>query len=441
VLLPALLAAIGDGHERGRLPRLRSSRASGSAQPRPGMLDWRRLAGGVIRHPIPLCVGATVGLLLLALPFARLAPSRSDVRALPDDSEPRRVRDLLVRDFPAASLTPISLLVTMKDEVADDVQLGALYDYTRRLQRLPAVDRVESLLSYAGVRSRASAQALSPLVEQLEHHPSTARGQALRSILNDRQTLVRVITTAPPDSAAAQALVRRLRSERPPPGASVRAFGQAAALRDFAAALEARGPWMLATVATAMFIVLLVAFRSLILPLKAMLVTALSLTASFGALVFIFQDGRLESLLRYRALGTTDASLPVVMFAVVFGLSMDYEVLIIGRIREAWLRTHNPRTAVVEGLAQSGRLVTGAALIMIVVFSAFAAAPVVFVKALGLGMALAVALDASVVRLVLVPSAMALLGRYSWWLPAPSSRRRPRLHLVDSDDAPLPHAR
>jgi RND superfamily putative drug exporter len=190
---------------------------------------------------------------------------------------------------------------------------------------------------------------------------------------------------------------------------------------------------MLLVVATAMFGVLLAAFRSVVLPLKAMLLTGLSLSASFGALVYVFQDGRLQSLLRYHALGTTDASLPVVMFAVVFGLSMDYEVLILGRIREAWLKSGDTDAAIVDGLGRSGRLVTRAALLMIVVFSAFAAAPVVFVKALGLGMALAVALDASLVRMLLVPSTMALLGRRNWWLPSWPRRRRPRRppRLVD----------
>jgi trehalose monomycolate/heme transporter len=159
------------------------------------------------------------------------------------------------------------------------------------------------------------------------------------------------------------------------------------------------------------------AFRSVILPLKAMLMTALSLTASFGALVFIFQDGRLEKLLGYESLGSIDATLPVVMFASVFGLSMDYEVLILGRIREEYLRTGENDGAIAEGLAQTGRLVTSAALLMVVVFGAFSAAPLLFVKTLGIGMALAVALDATVVRMLLVPATMRLLGKLNWWAP------------------------
>jgi trehalose monomycolate/heme transporter len=208
-----------------------------------------------------------------------------------------------------------------------------------------------------------------------------------------------------------------LRAESPPAGARAYVFGQAPTLYDSVGGLKARAPWMLAVVGAAMFVVLFFAFRSMVLPVKAMVMTTLSLTASFGAIVYVFQDGRLQSLLHYHSLGTIDATLPVVLFAVVFGLSMDYEVLILGRIREAYLRTGDNRAAIVDGVTRTARLVTGAALLMISVFAACAAAPVVFVKAVGLGMAMAVALDATVVRMLLVPATMALLGRLNWWVP------------------------
>jgi RND superfamily putative drug exporter len=238
-----------------------------------------------------------------------------------------------------------------------------------------------------------------------------------RMILHGRYTTVRVISDAPPDSAVARKLVKAVRTTSPPRGASVGVFGSAASMRDSADSLRARVPWMVAIICVAMFVVLYIAFHSVVLPLEAMAMTTLSLTASFGAIVFIFQEGRLQRLLRYEAIGATDVTLPVVMFAVVFGLSMDYEVLILGRIRESWLRTRDNRRAIVEGLAHTGRLVTSAAVLMILVFSAFATAPVIYVKALGLGMALAVALDATIVRMLLVPATMALLGRYNWWSP------------------------
>ncbi|HXU68742.1 MAG TPA: MMPL family transporter [Polyangia bacterium] len=406
VMLPAMLAILGPRFERGRLPRL-GRRAQSDAH-------WRRLAHAVMRWRVAVTVVVTVGLVILALPFGRLHPARSDVRALPPDVEARQVVEDLGRDFPAISLTPMAVLVSMNGTLVDEDRLAELFDYTRRLAKLPAVDRVESVLSYAGAKTRDQAAALEPALTTVLEHPSSEKAHALATILRGRHTIVRVISAANPDSPAGQKLVDDVRTLPPPPGATARVFGQAAAERDFAAGLEARAPAMLVIVVAAMLALLYRAFRSIVLPIKAVLVTTLSLTASFGAIVFVFQEGRLEHLLRFHALGTIDAALPVVMFAIVFGLSMDYEVLIISRIREAWLRTHDTRGAIVDGLARTGRLVTGAAAIMIVVFSAFAAAPVVFIKALGLGMALAVALDATVVRLLLVPAAMALLGRLSW---------------------------
>jgi uncharacterized membrane protein YdfJ with MMPL/SSD domain len=397
VALPAALALLGDGLERGRLPGLRRERNW-----------WRRLAAGGVRHAPAVASVVVAGLLVLAAPFRRLLPSRADVRALPANEEPRRVAETIGREFPRAALVADSLLLEMDGDVTD--HLGELYDYSLRLGRQPGVARVESVLSFAGARDRDQAEALAPALESHRDQP------ALRTVLRGRRVLLRVVPSAGGE-ARARARVQALRRVRPPAGGQALLFGPAATLDDFARSTRSRVPWMLAVVGVSMFVILFIAFQSLVLPLKAMLMTALSLTASFGAVVFIFQDGRLQRLLGYRALGTTDASLPVVMFAVVFGLSMDYEVLILSRIREAWLAGCDNRVAVVEGVAQTGRLVTGAALIMVVVFAALSSAPLVFVKALGVGMALAVALDATVVRMLLVPSTMALLGRLNWWRP------------------------
>jgi RND superfamily putative drug exporter len=379
---------------------------------------WWRIALAATRHPALLCIVVTLGLVLLAQPFARLQPSRSDVRALPHDEAPRRVIEALARDFESATLTPVALIVSSDGDLIDEDRLGQLYDYLERVRRLPGVDDVESIFSFAKVHDREQAAALEPTLARFAAKKTPPGQPGLGAILHGRYTRVRVIARAPPDSPAGQHLVETLAALPPPPGGEVRLYGQAAALHDFAAGLRARARWMIVVVAVAMFVVLYFAFGTLVLPIKAMLMTALSLTASFGAIVFIFQDGRLQSLLGYEAVGTIDATLPVVMFAVVFGLSMDYEVFIIGRIRESWLRTGDNRLAIVEGLTQTGRLVTSAAAIMMVVFSAFAAASVLFIKALGFGMALAVILDATVVRLLLVPATMTLLGRLNWWKPS-----------------------
>jgi trehalose monomycolate/heme transporter len=413
VLLPALLSVIGARLERWRLPAFLRRRDV------PGLRDggWRRFAALVIRHRVAVCVGATLFLLLLASPFTRLQPSRSDVRALPKSEEPRRLSDLLTRDFPAATLTPTSVALVMDGDVIDEQRLGMLFDYTAELALLPGVSHVESILSYARAGDRDAAERLAPALERYAARP-TPRGQlGLGTIVRGPATLLRVVSQAPPDSPEGQRLVRAIRDLPPPAGARVLVYGQAVALYDFGHGLRVRAHAMLLFVAAAMFVILCFAFRTLVLPLKAMVMTSLSLTASFGALVYIFQDGRLQSLLGYEAAGTTDATLPVVMFAVIFGLSMDYEVLILGRVREEYLRTRDNDAAIVEGMARTGRLVTRAAAVMIVVFSAFTVAPVLFIKALGFGMALAIFLDATIVRMLLVPSTMALLGRLNWWAP------------------------
>jgi RND superfamily putative drug exporter len=359
----------------------------------------------------------TLFLLLLAAPFRRLKPSRADVRALPPSSEPRRVAAQLERDFPSLSLFPDHILVTFDDEVTRGLRMGDLWDYTERLKKVPGVERVESILSFADVKDRDGAEELGPML-------AGRNIPELRNAIHGPSALVRVVPLHPPDASFSHVRVDALRAIPPPPKARVLVGGQAATLVDFVSALRTHVPFMLALVGTAMFVILFLAFHSLVLPLEAMVMTTLSLTASFGASVFIFQDGRLERLLHYQSLGTTEATLPVVMFAVIFGLSMDYEVLILSRIRECRLSGCDDNQAIVEGLTRTGRLVTGAALLMLAVFSAFAAAPLTFVKALGLGMALAVALDATVVRMLLVPSTMALLGRANWWSP---NVRRARL--------------
>jgi uncharacterized membrane protein YdfJ with MMPL/SSD domain len=168
----------------------------------------------------------------------------------------------------------------------------------------------------------------------------------------------------------------------------------------------------------ATYVTLFLQFRSVILPIKAVLMNAMSIVASYGALVWIFQEGHLSRLLNFEPLGFVEASLPVVMFSLLFGLSMDYEVFLLSRMREVWDETGDNRLAVSTGLARSGRIITGAALILVVVAASFATADVVLIKALGLGIAIAVAIDATIVRALLVPATMRLLGHLNWWAPS-----------------------
>ena len=225
-----------------------------------------------------------------------------------------------------------------------------------------------------------------------------------------------------PNHPEALALVGDLRSVTgplaPPAGVTVAVGGGAAEVSDVVGRIAADFPRSALFIVVTTYIVLFLLLRSVVLPAKALIMNTLSIVASFGALVWIFQDGNLSAPLGFQPLGFVETSQPVILFCVLFGLSMDYEVFLLSRMREAWDRTHDNREAVATGLERSGRIVTSAALIVVIVAASFAFADIVLIKALGLGIAIAVALDATIVRALLVPATMRLLGEWNWWLPA-----------------------
>jgi RND superfamily putative drug exporter len=218
---------------------------------------------------------------------------------------------------------------------------------------------------------------------------------------------------------------------------SVQVTGDAAALSDYQDALLSRLPWALAIIGAATFVLLFLFTGSVVVPLKALAMNLLSLGATFGALVWVFQEGHLGALFGSEALGSLSITTPVLVFAIAFGLSMDYEVFLLGRIAETWRRTGDNDLAVAVGLQATGRIVTAAALLMVVVFGAFVAGGFSPVKQVGLGLALAVAVDATIVRMLLVPAVMTLMGRVNWWAPAPLRRFHGVVGLVE-EPAPTP---
>jgi uncharacterized membrane protein YdfJ with MMPL/SSD domain len=191
-------------------------------------------------------------------------------------------------------------------------------------------------------------------------------------------------------------------------------------------------------VALVSFVLLFVAFGSVLLPLKAIAMNALSLTATFGALVWIFQQGHLSGLLGFTPTGTIEATQPILMLAIAFGLSMDYEVFLLSRVREQWDHTGDNTTAVATGLQRTGRIITSAALLLVIVIGAFSTSGVTFIKMIGVGMIIAILLDATVVRALLVPATMRLLGRYNWWAPRPLARFWDRYGHREHSQAPTP---
>jgi RND superfamily putative drug exporter len=253
----------------------------------------------------------------------------------------------------------------------------------------------------------------------------------------DDVTRVNVFSDEQPDSDGGRAVVDRIRALPVPDGASdTLTAGLSSRSRDFMASFTHSVPFALAIVVGVTAIVLFLTFGSILLPIKAVLMSLLSITASFGALVWIFQDGNLSGLLGFDPSGTIIASTPILMFAILFGLSMDYEVFLLSRIRERYLVTGDNTRAVAEGIGITGGIITGAALIMVAVFGAFALSSVSLIKSLGFSMALAVLIDATLVRGVLVPAFMRVMGSVNWWAPRWVQRGVARIGLYEGAPEP-----
>jgi RND superfamily putative drug exporter len=294
-----------------------------------------------------------------------------------------------------------------------------LYDYSRRLAADPRVTRIRSLVD---VDPRLRVDQYQLLYADPTGPPDRFVQATLAATTAGDLTAFTVYTPFGPNADVARALVGDLRAPTGPlavpAGMTVLVGGGAADVEDVVTEVGAEFPRTGLFIVITTYLVLFVLLRSAVLPAKALVMNALSIGASFGALVWIFQDGNLSALLGFQPLGFVETTQPVILFCVLFGLSMDYEVFLLTRMKETWDRTGDNTEAVARGLERSGRIVTSAALIVVLVAGSFAFADIVLIKALGVGMAIAVALDATVVRALLVPATMKLLGHWNWWMPA-----------------------
>nr|WP_199729181.1 MMPL family transporter [Corallococcus sp. CA053C] len=411
-VLPALLSWLGPRVDKGRLP---FSRGAG----RGGL--WHALATWVMRHPWWVLLPTLTLLLAMGLPFRRLELAATDITALPADTEARRGAETLARLFPREAAARVLVAVRFPSgEAFTPERAGALYDASRRIASLPGVVGVESAVDLVPGMDRATVQQLAGA--PLQALPPELRA-ARAAYLTGNVAVMQVLTSEAPSSREARDLVRTLREDRAVGDGRLVVGGQTAADVDATAFVKHHTPAAVAFVMGMTCVVLFVLLRSVVLPLKALLMNLLSLAGSFGALVWIFQEGHLRRLLDFEP-GPIEPSLPILLFCALFGLSMDYEVLLLSRIREEWLRTGDNTHAVAEGLEQTGGLITSAAAIMVAVFAAFSLASVVVVKAMGLGMAIAVALDATLVRVLIVPAMMRLMGDLNWWGPGHSAHSK-----------------
>ncbi|SOD64497.1 putative drug exporter of the RND superfamily [Streptomyces zhaozhouensis] len=412
VVLPALLALVG--HRIDALPVLR--RRAPVAAAGPGF--WHRLATLVMRRPIPLATGVIALLLLLGSPFLRIEFSQADDRVLPESAEAHQVSEAVRQDFPTREAESLSA-VAHQPTTGPDADPEALADYAARLSTAPHVSRVDALTGSYVDGSRIA-------------EPADA---GARHVADDGSaSLVHVVPEVGPFTDEAREMVAAVRATEA--AFPVDVTGPAAEFRDTMDALGDALPLALGLVAAATFVLLFLFTGGLLLPLKALVLNALSLTATFGAMVWVFQEGHLSWLVGdFILTGGIVAPVPVLVLCIAFGLSMDYEVFLLSRIKEEYDRDGDNTRAVAVGLERTGRLVTAAAALVAVVFVAFLSSGITYVKLLGLGLALAVLVDATLIRGVLVPAFMRVAGRANWWAPGPLRRLHARIGLAEAGRA------
>jgi RND superfamily putative drug exporter len=404
--LPALLAVLGPRLEKFPVfPR--------RPEPDPERGFWHGLATSVMRFPIPVAAVVIIFMLFLGAPFLGLRMGLADERVLPQDASARQVGTTLREEFSSMDSQPLNVVLPQAAARAD--RDTAVTAYAQSLSRLPSVAHVDT--------------ATGTFVEGAQAAGATA--QSVR-FATERSVYLSVTPKVDSRSTAGERLVEDIRGLPAPYPAQV--GGPAAELVDSLDSLYSRMPLALALIAVSSLVVLFLFTGSVVLPLKAIVLNCLSLSATFGALVWGFQDGNLEGIVgEFQATGTITWTVPILLFCIAFGLSMDYEVFILSRIKEEYDRTGDNTLAVARGLERIGRLVTAAAILMAVVFLGFIISGIVYLKAIGVGLALAILMDAFLVRGALVPAFMRLAGRFNWWAPGPLRALHRRFGLSESD--------
>jgi len=380
-LLPAVLTLLGRRLEWGTMPwRRRRGRSVTATVSESGV--WARIAHSVMRRPVVYLVTIVAALLLVGSPILGATWGSVDERVLPADSPSRVAAEVVTDNFRGET--------SSADVILRDASPGVAEEYAADLR---AVDGVRDVQVIDG---------------------ATVDGVPT--------TLLQASWGGNAQTSASQDLVRDLRAVEPPDAATAQVGGTSAQTVDLVESVSDRLPWMAGVVAAVMLVLLFVAFGSVVLPVKAIVMNTVSIAASFGVVTWIFQDGNLSGLLGFTSPGYLDVTQPILMLAIIFGLSMDYEVFLLSRVREEWDRTGDNTAAVALGVQRTGRIITSAALLLAIVIGGFATSGIVFIKMIGVGMLVAVLLDATVVRALLVPATMRLLGAANWWAPGPLAR-------------------
>jgi trehalose monomycolate/heme transporter len=402
-VLPAILALLGHRIDALRVPNVWPRRrpapanapAAGSAAASAETGAWARLARSVMRRPVAYVAAVTVILAVLALPLLHMRLGSVDERVLPPGDPARTVAERVATEFNGTAPSPILVLL-------EDASPAQVNDLRQDIGKLPEV-----------TGAQVSAQ----------------RGGT---------TLISASYSGGFAGTAALDTVREVRAVPAPPGTRLLVGGDSAAIQDEMSSLSHGLPWMLAIMAALTFGVLLLAFGSVLLPVKAVLTNVGSVAATFGVLVWIFQDGHLAGPLGFTATGSLEPTVLILVLAELFGLATDYEVFLLAQIREQWDATGDNTTAVATGLQRTGRIITAAAALLIVVTAGFATGQIVLTKLIGIGMSFGIFLDATLIRALLGPAVMRLLGRWNWWAPGPLGRLHRRVRLDQDRPQPAP---
>jgi RND superfamily putative drug exporter len=455
--LPAVLGMLGPRVNAGGVAGLRDrirrafGRPTGAAAEAATESRWERMAHWVMARPVAVLIPTLAFLLLLGTPFLRLEQGIPDASILPAGIESREASVALSNDFRAGETSPIVVLADVQGSPTDAANVQRILDLSAAIDDVDGIDRVEG--PFANLVDPATGQPLDAAGiaalyaaprDQLPPELAAGLEQLEEAYLRDSTVRLDAISPLAPLSPDGTAVVPAVRAVAVD-GVTTQVGGLAAEGHDFMTSQAETVPYAIGLTLGASALILFLLFGSVVIPIKAVIMTLLSITASFGALVFIFQEGNFSNVLGFTSPGFTVAGNPIIMFSVLFGLSMDYEVLLLSRIQEAYRRTGDNTASVAEGLAKTAGVITGAALIMVTVFAAFALAESITIKSIGVGMAIAVLIDATIVRILLVPATMRLMGKWNWWAPGPLGRFADRLGFSHTEEdevavAPAPAA-
>jgi uncharacterized membrane protein YdfJ with MMPL/SSD domain len=394
VILPAVLSILGP-RVNALAPRFLQRRAERDAT-QVGEGFWYRLSRFVMRRPVPVATFSAVLLIAMGIPFLGIKFTSVDAQVLPKSASARQVDDVMRADFPPFRDSPIQLVI-----------------------------------------DGGGPQAVNHFVSEVKRDPGIAAVEPPRR-LQGGVTEVDAISKSSSIAEASKSTVDRIRNLPEPQDATVLVTGGTAHFVDFQSSLKHYTPLALAIVVITTLVILFLMTGSVILPIKSLIMNVLNLSAVFGLLVLIFQDGNLTGLLDYTSQGALEQTMPILLFAVAFGLSTDYAVFLLSRIKEARDNGASDSESVAIGLERTGRIVTAAALLFAIAIGAFATSQIIFIKENGVGTALAVLIDASIIRALLVPSLMELLGKWNWWAPRPLRRLHERIGIGESGRATLP---